>query len=113
MNMIRKVSTLLLGLCLTAAFPAQAGILKQAVHDFTIDVCFVGNATTAKPEDVTFILDHLRIYENYGHLRYRLMGNGICPAPTQTADGKLDVNGGDLRIGVPDTLDLDGTKITG
>jgi Astacin (Peptidase family M12A) len=113
--MNRKIETLLAGLCLAIPLPAGAGILTLArVHDSTIDYCFVGNAASSKPDDVAFIKDHLRVYENHGHIRYQLLGNGKCPSPTQSADGQFDVNAGDLRIGVPDTLDFDGqTAVTG
>lgn len=110
-----KIGSLLAGLCLAAPLSVSAGILAgAAVHDSTIDYCFVGNATTAKPDDVAFIKNHLKVYENHGHLRYQLMGNGKCPAPTQTSNAQFDVNAGDLRIGVPGTLDFDGqTAVTG
>ncbi len=113
--MKKKIGTLLAGLCLAVPLSAPAGILALAtVHDSTIDYCFVGNALASKPDDVAFIKDHLKVYENHGHLRYQLMGDGKCPSPTQTANGQFDVNAGDLRIGVPGTLDFDGqTAVTG
>lgn len=93
---------------------AVAGI-ADGIHKSTIKYCFVGNAMTAKPDDVKYIQDNLKIFENFGHIKYELMSNGgVCPAPTQTADKQFDVHDGDLRIGVPGTLDLDGTTaITG
>jgi hypothetical protein len=92
---------------------AQAGF-GSAAHGSRIRFCFVGNAMTAKPEDVKFITDHMKIFENVAHIKYEMMGNGVCPPPTRTPDGKFDVHAGDLRIGVPGTLDHDGkTPITG
>jgi Astacin (Peptidase family M12A) len=119
--MKQKIKTFILALGLVIAlvinvpYSAEAGILVGTVHNPTIKVCFVGNAVTTQQDDIKFITTHLRLYENYGHIKYELMGSdGKCPAPTQTADGNFDVNEGDLRIGVPDTLDVDGTTpITG
>ncbi|MET0554283.1 MAG: M12 family metallopeptidase [Vicinamibacteria bacterium] len=119
--MIRKYGYAVV-LSLAAAAPARAGILSGSptnagigVHSSIIDVCFVGDAVTSQPAHVKFIREHLALLENYGHFRYRLMGtDGKCPAPTQTADGQFDVHQGDLRIGVPGSLDYDGvTPITG
>jgi hypothetical protein len=69
----------------------------------------------SQPGHVAFIRQHLAIVENYGHIRYQLMGpDGRCPPPTRSADGLRDFHAGDLRIGVPDSLDHDGrTPITG
>ncbi len=102
-------------LVLAAVLPHAAGAgIGGTVHNSVINYCFVGDAMTSQPADVQFIQDHLRIFENHGHIRYVLMGNGgKCPDPVMTADG-LDYHDGDLRIGVPGTLDYDGvTPVTG
>jgi hypothetical protein len=75
----------------------------------------VGDAVDSQPGQVAFIRQHLAMIENHGHIRYPLMGaDGRCPDPTRSADGRLEVHAGDLRIGVPDSLDYDGvTPING
>jgi hypothetical protein len=118
--MLRRYSYAIL-FSLAAGGPAQAGILSGSptdptlgVHGPVIKVCFVGDAVTSQPGQVKFIRDHLALMENYGHLRYELIGtNGRCPDPV-TILGVLDVHAGDLRIGVPGSVDYDGfTPITG
>jgi len=96
-----------------ACAPACAGVIDGTL-DPVVRVCFVGNAVTAKPLDVKFVWDHLKVYENYGHIKFVLFNHGQCPAPKRSADGKFDVHEGDLRIGIAGTLDLDGkTPISG
>src|SRR4051812_16584906 len=89
----------------TAAAPTDAGLV-DGTHDAIVRVCFVGDAIAKQPEDVTFIWRHLKVFENHGHVRFVLMdNNGRCPNPRPSGDARFEVNDGDLRIGVPGTLD--------
>jgi len=97
-----------------AAATASAGVV-DGTHEPLVRVCFVGDAITKKPEDVAFVWQHLKTFENHGNIRFVMMENGgRCPPPRLSSDGRFDINDGDLRIGIPGTLDYDGkTPITG
>jgi hypothetical protein len=97
-----------------AVAPAYGGVV-DGTHDAIVRVCFVGDAVAKKQEDVSFIWRHLKMFENHGHIKFVLMDNdGRCPNPRPSGDARFEANDGDLRIGVPGTLDYDGkTPITG
>ena len=95
---------------------AHAGI-ADGVHKSVIKYCFVGNAMTAKPVDVKFIQDNLKIYENYGHIKYEgreyhvgsaFAGLHLALRPTIT-DGLFDVFFCNHKIG---KLDLRDNKLS-
>jgi hypothetical protein len=100
--------------CITSLFTATAlAGISSGPQDAVIRTCFVGNAISKQPKAVAFITSYLRFFENHGHLRFDLMGTGVCPVPTMAANG-FEVHDGDLRIAVPNTVDVDGvTPING
>jgi hypothetical protein len=114
MSRIPCLPTIVVGAALATVAPASAGLV-DGTHDAIVRVCFVGDAVAKKQEDVSFIWRHLKVFESHGHVRFVLMDNaGRCPNPRPSGDARFEVNDGDLRIGIPGTLDYDGkTPITG
>src|SRR4051794_28829251 len=95
-------------LLLATTNQGNAGVV-DGTHGPVVRVCFVGDAITKTSEDVAFVWRHMKIYENHGNIRFVMMDNGgRCPPPRRSSDGRFDINDGDLRIGIPGTLDHDG-----
>ncbi|MFD0363043.1 hypothetical protein ACFQZZ_16485 [Nocardia sp. GCM10030253] len=80
---------------------ADAALYWQlGVRDSTVSVCFVGDATTARPDRVQQILDNLREFEYAANVRFDSWGR--CPAATRSPDGN-DFHDGDIRVVIPGT----------
>jgi hypothetical protein len=98
----------------TATASADAGVAGRPWKSSVVRICFVGDALASKPDDVAFVMRHLKVYEEHGNIRFRLMGDGRCPPPRPGRDPNYDYHDGDLRIAIPGSLDYDGkTRITG
>ncbi len=99
--MKRLASSLLACLLVTISLTARAGVYWQAgVRSTTVSVCFVGNATTSRPERVQQVLSYIARFSYAANIDFDYLGS--CPAPTRQVDG-TDFHDGDIRVVIPGT----------
>ncbi len=102
--MVRIISLMCAFLYSSQAFAAlywQLGVRTSQ----PISVCFVGNATTARPDRVAQVMNYLREYSYAANIQFR--NDGKCAASVVQSNGN-DFFAGDIRVVLPST-DVSGT----
>lgn len=104
MKRIAAGASLLIAL---VSHPVRAGLYwAQGVRTTPVTVCFVGDATSARPDRVGQIIEYMHDYELAANVRFDVLGT--CPASVPQPNGD-DAFDGDIRIVIPDTsVDAEG-----